>query len=98
MSKRIFGTPSILSKFILPKHYSKGESKSTSPLYQYLAKTNINHKFNSELHLRFRPIVILNESVCKSCIPHDTRRKYRLITHKFTEIGSKKLVGMGAAI
>jgi hypothetical protein len=97
-TKRIFGNPATLCKFILPKHYSKGEAKYTSPLYQHLARNNSNHRFGSEIHLRCRPITVLNESICKACVPFDAKRRYKLITHKFTEIGTKKLIGMGALV
>lgn len=47
---------------------------------------------------KYRPLTILNESICKSCLPYNSKSKFKLLTHKFTETGNKKMTNMGAIV
>ena len=45
-----------------------------------------------------RQAIVLNQSICKALIPYKLNTKYKIITHRCTEIGIKKMINMGALV
>lgn len=87
-----------MSKFLLPIHYSKGNTKNASSLFCLLNQKKMENRFSSDVFHRRRPVTVLNESINKVCIPLEPSHKYALLTHKFTEIGTRKMINMCALV
>lgn len=95
------GPTQMVSKLLLPRHYTKNSLQNTTPLFKYLASNppKVSYTYeSSSIRERVREVTILNDSINKVNVRPAHNLDYMLITDKIFDSKGKYYMGACALV
>lgn len=90
-----------MSKLLLPRHYTKSNPQTCSPLFRYLCSIPPKSTYlyeSTSIRERVREVTILNDSINKVNIRPNHNLDYMLITDKIFDSKGKYYMGACALV